>query len=161
MNEILAGIKWHDVACHHEKPIICEDEPGHLRSSSKLINMIIAFSCPGETWPDKKTKTIQKTPSKRIYETKTNRGHRKLTMNIISHYCNVFSHHVNLYLWHVVFSIVINIFQLLLFLGLSWVANELSISCVSWLSISGKDIICICDFAVVKFFRQIYSDTLA
>jgi len=25
------GIKWHDVACHHEKPIICEDEPGHLR----------------------------------------------------------------------------------------------------------------------------------
>ena len=27
----LQGIKWHDVACHHEKPIICEDEPGHLR----------------------------------------------------------------------------------------------------------------------------------
>lgn len=25
------GVKWHDVACHHEKPIICEDEPGHLR----------------------------------------------------------------------------------------------------------------------------------
>jgi len=25
------GIKWHDVACHHEKPIICEDEPGHLQ----------------------------------------------------------------------------------------------------------------------------------
>jgi len=25
------GIKWHDVACHHEKPVICEDEPGHLR----------------------------------------------------------------------------------------------------------------------------------
>ena len=19
------GIKWHDVACHHEKPIVCED----------------------------------------------------------------------------------------------------------------------------------------
>jgi len=25
------GIRWHDVACHHEKPIICEDEPGHLQ----------------------------------------------------------------------------------------------------------------------------------
>merc|ERR1719412_3538364 len=25
------GVKWHDVACHHEKPIICEDEPGHLQ----------------------------------------------------------------------------------------------------------------------------------
>ena len=24
------GIKWHDVACHHEKPIICEDTEGHL-----------------------------------------------------------------------------------------------------------------------------------
>jgi len=24
------GIKWHDVACHHEKPIICEDVEGHL-----------------------------------------------------------------------------------------------------------------------------------
>ena len=24
------GIKWHDVACHHEKPIVCEDNPGHL-----------------------------------------------------------------------------------------------------------------------------------
>jgi len=24
------GIKWHDVACHHTKPIICEDVPGHL-----------------------------------------------------------------------------------------------------------------------------------
>ena len=37
------GIKWHDVACHHEKPIICEDEPGHLRSSYyKIINIIIA-----------------------------------------------------------------------------------------------------------------------
>jgi len=24
------GVKWHDVACHHEKPIICEDNPGHL-----------------------------------------------------------------------------------------------------------------------------------
>merc|ERR1712048_997622 len=23
-------IKWHDVACHHEKPIICEDVEGHL-----------------------------------------------------------------------------------------------------------------------------------
>ena len=27
---IVSGIKWHDVACHHEKPVICEDEPGHL-----------------------------------------------------------------------------------------------------------------------------------
>ena len=27
----ISGIKWHDVACHHEKPIICEDEPGHLQ----------------------------------------------------------------------------------------------------------------------------------
>jgi len=25
------GVKWHDVACHHEKPIVCEDNPGHLR----------------------------------------------------------------------------------------------------------------------------------
>ena len=25
-----SGIKWHDVACHHEKPIICEDVEGHL-----------------------------------------------------------------------------------------------------------------------------------
>jgi len=25
------GVRWHDVACHHEKPIVCEDEPGHLR----------------------------------------------------------------------------------------------------------------------------------
>jgi len=24
------GIKWHDVACTHEKPIICEDVDGHL-----------------------------------------------------------------------------------------------------------------------------------
>lgn len=24
------GIKWHDVACHHEKPVICEDVEGHL-----------------------------------------------------------------------------------------------------------------------------------
>ena len=37
MNEMLPGIKWHDVACHHEKPIICEDEPGHLRSSLTLF----------------------------------------------------------------------------------------------------------------------------
>ena len=26
----VSGIKWHDVACHHEKPIICEDVEGHL-----------------------------------------------------------------------------------------------------------------------------------
>jgi hypothetical protein len=24
------GIKWHDVACKHEKPIICEDVEGHI-----------------------------------------------------------------------------------------------------------------------------------
>jgi len=24
------GIKWHDVACHHEKPIVCEDVEGHI-----------------------------------------------------------------------------------------------------------------------------------
>jgi len=24
------GVKWHDIACHHEKPIICEDQPGHI-----------------------------------------------------------------------------------------------------------------------------------
>lgn len=24
------GIKWHDVACTHEKPIVCEDVDGHL-----------------------------------------------------------------------------------------------------------------------------------
>ena len=26
----LLGVKWHDVSCNHEKPIICEDEPGHI-----------------------------------------------------------------------------------------------------------------------------------
>jgi len=25
------GIKWHDIGCHHEKPIICEDVEGHLQ----------------------------------------------------------------------------------------------------------------------------------
>ena len=25
-----AGIKWPNVACNHEKPIICEDVEGHL-----------------------------------------------------------------------------------------------------------------------------------
>ncbi len=24
------GVKWHDVSCNHEKPIVCEDEPGHI-----------------------------------------------------------------------------------------------------------------------------------
>ncbi|XP_040574959.1 uncharacterized protein [Lepeophtheirus salmonis] len=24
------GIKWHDVTCHHEKPIVCEDVEGHI-----------------------------------------------------------------------------------------------------------------------------------
>ncbi len=24
------GVKWHDVACKHEKPIICEDVEGHI-----------------------------------------------------------------------------------------------------------------------------------
>ena len=24
------GVKWHDVGCNHEKPIICEDVEGHL-----------------------------------------------------------------------------------------------------------------------------------
>ena len=28
--DCVSGIKWHDVACHHEKPIICEDVEGHL-----------------------------------------------------------------------------------------------------------------------------------
>ena len=36
MIQFTTGIKWHDVACHHEKPIICEDEPGHLRYFSKV-----------------------------------------------------------------------------------------------------------------------------
>ena len=31
MLDNVPGVKWHDVACHHEKPIICEDEPGHLQ----------------------------------------------------------------------------------------------------------------------------------
>merc|ERR1712029_1074041 len=30
------GIKWHDVACHHEKPIVCEDTEGHLNLVGKL-----------------------------------------------------------------------------------------------------------------------------
>ena len=25
------GIKWHDVACAHEKPIVCEDVEGHIQ----------------------------------------------------------------------------------------------------------------------------------
>ena len=25
------GIKWHDVACGHEKPIVCEDVEGHIQ----------------------------------------------------------------------------------------------------------------------------------
>jgi hypothetical protein len=25
------GIKWHDVNCGHEKPIVCEDAEGHLQ----------------------------------------------------------------------------------------------------------------------------------
>eukprot|EP00096_Caligus_rogercresseyi_P011325 TRINITY_DN441_c0_g1_i5.p1 TRINITY_DN441_c0_g1~~TRINITY_DN441_c0_g1_i5.p1 ORF type:complete len:147 (-),score=35.57 TRINITY_DN441_c0_g1_i5:229-669(-) len=24
------GVKWHDVACHHEKPVVCEDVEGHI-----------------------------------------------------------------------------------------------------------------------------------
>ena len=24
------GVKWHDVGCNHEKPIVCEDVEGHL-----------------------------------------------------------------------------------------------------------------------------------
>jgi hypothetical protein len=27
---LFPGVKWHDVSCNHEKPIVCEDEPGHL-----------------------------------------------------------------------------------------------------------------------------------
>ena len=30
LNCFVSGIKWHDVACTHEKPIICEDVDGHL-----------------------------------------------------------------------------------------------------------------------------------
>ena len=30
LNSLVSGIKWHDVACTHEKPIICEDVDGHL-----------------------------------------------------------------------------------------------------------------------------------
>ena len=99
MNEMLPGIKWHDVACHHEKPIICEDEPGHLRSSYKLINIIVdtLFSCPDETWSDK------------------------------------------------------DIFQQLLFSGLCWVANDLSIL-VSCLSIFEKDIIIYLQFCWSEIF---------
>jgi len=34
------GIKWHDVACHHEKPIICEDNPGHLNFARQTFPSI-------------------------------------------------------------------------------------------------------------------------
>jgi len=34
------GIKWHDVACHHEKPIICEDVEGHLAFARKTFPSI-------------------------------------------------------------------------------------------------------------------------
>ena len=31
------GIKWHDVACHHEKPIVCEDVEGHLQFARRTF----------------------------------------------------------------------------------------------------------------------------
>jgi len=31
------GIKWHDVACHHTKPIICEDVEGHLNFARRTF----------------------------------------------------------------------------------------------------------------------------
>ncbi len=31
------GIKWHDVACHHEKPIVCEDTEGHLNFARRTF----------------------------------------------------------------------------------------------------------------------------
>jgi len=34
------GIKWHDVACHHEKPIICEDTEGHLQFARQTFPQI-------------------------------------------------------------------------------------------------------------------------
>jgi len=34
------GIKWHDVACHHEKPIVCEDTEGHLNFARQQFPQI-------------------------------------------------------------------------------------------------------------------------
>merc|ERR1712088_626429 len=34
------GIKWHDVACHHEKPIVCEDNFGHLQFARQTFPQI-------------------------------------------------------------------------------------------------------------------------
>merc|ERR1719266_3298365 len=34
------GIKWHDVACHHEKPIVCEDTEGHLNFARQTFPQI-------------------------------------------------------------------------------------------------------------------------
>ncbi len=34
------GIKWHDVACTHEKPIICEDVEGHLQFARQTFPQI-------------------------------------------------------------------------------------------------------------------------
>jgi len=31
------GMKWHDVACHHTKPIICEDVPGHINFAQRTF----------------------------------------------------------------------------------------------------------------------------
>merc|ERR1712008_8022 len=34
------GIKWHDIGCHHEKPIICEDVEGHLQLARQTFPQI-------------------------------------------------------------------------------------------------------------------------
>ena len=34
------GIKWHDIGCHHEKPIICEDVEGHLQFARQTFPQI-------------------------------------------------------------------------------------------------------------------------
>ena len=48
--DCVSGIKWHDVACHHEKPIICEDVEGHL-----------AFA--RQTFPNIRIPWMERTPS--------------------------------------------------------------------------------------------------
>jgi len=34
------GIRWHDIGCHHEKPIICEDVEGHLQFARQTFPQI-------------------------------------------------------------------------------------------------------------------------
>ena len=47
------GIKWHDVACHHEKPIVCEDNEGHLAFARRTFpNIRIPWASSNSKWSE-------------------------------------------------------------------------------------------------------------